>query len=145
MKEHAAKVQEQFEAEEADGMMVQMTLEEALERYGADLIIAATGAIAKKSSDGEVQVIFDGLNGVLLNHEIKVRDQIRFPAAKDNFLTKIDSTASRKRTMSVQRRKRIRQRVRQLMQHQSPHRCRRIFHLKRRQKCHQYLSCQLIL
>ena len=49
MKEHEEKVIEQYEDEIKDGMMIKVTLGEALDKYGADLVIAATGAIAKKA------------------------------------------------------------------------------------------------
>ena len=63
--------------------MVRMTLAEAIERFGSDLIITATGAIAKKDRDGEVRVIFDATKGVLVNLTIRVRDQVKCPAASD--------------------------------------------------------------
>mgnify|MGYP003330176764 CR=1 FL=1 len=54
--------------------MSRTTLREALEEYGDNLSIAATGAIEKKGKAGEVRVIFDGSRGVLVNLEIRVRD-----------------------------------------------------------------------
>ena len=65
--------------------MTVMSLDQALAIYGEDLVIAATGAIAKKGQgpDGEVRVIYDGSHGVLLNSGIKIRDQVRFPTAPD--------------------------------------------------------------
>lgn len=85
MTEHERQVLKQFKEEVDDGMMVIMTLEEALETYGESLLLAATGAIAKKGQGpgGEVRVIFDGTNGVFLNVGVKIRDQIRFPTAPD--------------------------------------------------------------
>ena len=59
--------------------MERMTLGDALDEFGEDLLIAATGAIAKKGSTGEVRVIYDGTNGIFLNYGIKIRDQIKFP------------------------------------------------------------------
>ena len=60
--------------------MQRTTLGKALAVYGDTLIIAATGAIAKKGQgpDGEVRVIFDGTRGIFLNHGIRIRDQVRF-------------------------------------------------------------------
>ena len=60
----AMKIAEDY----TDELMEKMTLGEALEKYGEQLLIAATGAIAKKGSEpgGEVRVIFDGTNGVFL-------------------------------------------------------------------------------
>ena len=63
--------------------MVQMRVKEALERWGQDLVIAATGAIAKKGKGGEVRVIYDGFNGITTNPRIRVRDQVRYPIAQD--------------------------------------------------------------
>ena len=63
--------------------MTQISLREAIERYGSDLIIAATGAIEKKGRSGEVRVIFDASNGVLVNRLIRVRDQVKCPASGD--------------------------------------------------------------
>ena len=48
LREHAAIVQKQFEEEERKGWMCRTTLRDALLEYGEDLVIAATGAIAKK-------------------------------------------------------------------------------------------------
>ena len=65
--------------------MAKMSLGEALDTFGDDLLIAATGAIAKKGSGpgGEVRVIYDGTNGIFLNYGIRIRDQIKFPGAPD--------------------------------------------------------------
>ena len=57
--------------------------QEALGRFGEELLIAATGGIAKKGSTGEVRVIYDGTNGIFLNYGIKIRDQMQFPGAPD--------------------------------------------------------------
>ena len=63
--------------------MVQMTVRDALEEWGEDLVIAATGAIAKKGKEGEVRVIYDGSNGITTIPGIRVRDQVRHPVAQD--------------------------------------------------------------
>ena len=70
-------------AKQFEGLMIQMTLREAIARFGKDLIITATGAIEKKGRQGEVRVIFDATNGVLVNLFIRVRDQVKCPAAGD--------------------------------------------------------------
>ena len=69
--------------EEKKNWMCRTTVREAILEYGDDLEIAATGAIAKKSTSGEVRVIFDGTNGVHINVQICVRDQITPPTAPD--------------------------------------------------------------
>ena len=48
MKEHEAQVTKQFNAEVEEGLMATTTLGQALDEYGDELILAATGAIAKK-------------------------------------------------------------------------------------------------
>ena len=85
LKEHEPQVLKQYKAEIEDDLMEVLSLGEALERFGENLLIVATGAISKKGSGpgGEVRVIFDGTNGVYLNYGIRVRDQIRLPAAPD--------------------------------------------------------------
>ena len=83
VREHAAIVHKQFEEEEREGLMTQMTLRDAIAKYGSNLTIAATGAIEKKGRAGEVRVIFDASNGVWINMVIRVRDQVKCPAAGD--------------------------------------------------------------
>ena len=85
LQEHEEQVLRQYDEEVRDGLMTKMALGEALELYGDNLVIAATGAIAKKGTvpGGEVRVIYDGTNGVFLNYGIKIRDQIKFPTAPD--------------------------------------------------------------
>ena len=83
IEEHASIVQEQFEQEEREGLMVETTVGQALSRYGDSLNIASTGAIAKKGCTDEVRIIYDGSHGLDLNPGIRVRDQIRFPTAAD--------------------------------------------------------------
>ena len=83
LREHAATVNRQFEAEESEGLMMRMTLREAIARFGDSLLITATGAIEKKGREGEVRVIFDASRGVLVNLGIRVRDQVKCPASGD--------------------------------------------------------------
>ena len=85
MKEHEVQVLKQYDKEIEEGLMGKMSLGEALDRFGHDLTIAATGAIAKKGSapGGEIRVIYDATNGIFLNYGIRVRDQVKFPSAPD--------------------------------------------------------------
>ena len=83
LREHAKTVNQQFEEEAKEGLMLTMTLDEAIERFGEALLITATGAIEKKGKAGEVRVIFDASHGVLVNLTIRVRDQVRCPASGD--------------------------------------------------------------
>ena len=72
-KGHEEKVSAQYDAEVEDGLMTKISLGEAPDRSGANLIIAATGAIAKKGTgpDAEIPVIYDGTDGVYPNHGIR--------------------------------------------------------------------------
>ena len=83
LKEHVSTVQAQFEEEEKKGWMRQMTVADAIREWGPELVIAATGAIAKKGKEGEVRVIYDGSNGIKTNPGIRVRDQVKYPIAQD--------------------------------------------------------------
>ena len=85
LKDHEQKVLEQYRQEIEEGLMTVMTLKQAIELYGDRLVIAATGAIAKKGQgpDGDIRVIYDGTNGVYLNFGTKIRDQVRYPTAPD--------------------------------------------------------------
>ena len=70
---------------QVEGLIERITLGEALERYDEKLVIAATGAIAKKGAElgGDIRVIFNDTNGVYLNLGIRTRDQVRSPTACD--------------------------------------------------------------
>ena len=83
LKEHARVVQAQYEEEEREGLMMRMPLGRAIDLFGNTLVLAATAAIEKKGKEGEVRVVFDGTHGVLVNLEIRVRDQVRYPTATD--------------------------------------------------------------
>ena len=83
---HEEQVLRQFQEETDEDLMITVTLEEALDMYGSDLLIAAKGAIAKKGQEpgGTFHFIFDGTNGVYLNVGVTIRDQIRYPTAPDH-------------------------------------------------------------
>ena len=59
------------------------TLGDAPAKYGDALSLAALAAIEKKGETHEVRVISDATDGVLTNHAIKVRDQVRNPISED--------------------------------------------------------------
>ena len=69
LQDHEEQVLRQYEEEIRDGLMAKTSLGEAPGEYGENLVIAATGAIAKKGSapGGEVRVIYDGTRGVFLS------------------------------------------------------------------------------
>ena len=73
-----AKVREVYMEDVEEGLMDgPLTLLEA-QRKHPGLRIAATGALAK-DFEGGLRVIHDGTHWVLLNQEIRVRDQVAFP------------------------------------------------------------------
>jgi len=72
-----------FLEEEAEGMMVRTTLREAQQKYGPRLAVAALGALEKEAGSGKFRIIFDGTHGVHVNHQIRVRDRVRFPTVRD--------------------------------------------------------------
>jgi hypothetical protein len=65
----------QFKEEVRRGHMLRMKVGEARRRWGNRLTIAALGAIEK--ADETFRIIYDGSNKVMLNHRIRVRDQVR--------------------------------------------------------------------
>ena len=69
------------------GQAFKLTEEEARERYGDRLVLAALGAQVKSgskdSSDLTIRLLFDGTHGVPVNKGIRVRDQDKSPAAQD--------------------------------------------------------------
>jgi hypothetical protein len=85
VRDHEAQVEKQYDDEVKEGLTERITLGEALERYDEKLVIAATGAIAKRGAEpgGDIRVMFDGTNGVYLNLGIRIRDEVRSPTACD--------------------------------------------------------------
>jgi hypothetical protein len=85
-KEAGGALRKQF-LEEADlGMMFEIPLSEARERYPGDsLRITAQGAIEK--SDDTFRILHDGTHGVRINNEIQVRDQLDFSGPGDAAAT----------------------------------------------------------
>jgi hypothetical protein len=63
----------QFEADEAEGMMVRVPSSVAASTYGSKLAVASQGALLKSLDKDEHRVIHDGTFKVLVNHSIRVR------------------------------------------------------------------------
>ena len=75
-------LREQFKKEEEEGLMFEVSEEEAKRMYPGDkLRVAAQGAIEK--GDGTFRIVHDATHGVQCNNEIKVRDQLDFPNSGD--------------------------------------------------------------
>jgi hypothetical protein len=85
-KDAGGALRKQF-LEEADlGMMFEIPLSEAREKYPGDsLRIAAQGAIEK--SDDTFRILHDGTHGVRINNEIRVLDQLDFSGPGDAAAT----------------------------------------------------------
>jgi hypothetical protein len=80
---HPEAVHKQFDKDVKAGLMIRVTKSEATRRWGDRLRVAALGAIEKRPGSDEVRVIYDGTHGVLTNAQVRVRDQLRFPATGD--------------------------------------------------------------
>jgi hypothetical protein len=70
----------QFEADEAEGMRVGVPPSVAASTYGSKLAVASQGALLKSVDKDEHRLIHDGTFKVLVNHSIRVRDQLRTPS-----------------------------------------------------------------
>ena len=73
----------QVDEEVAKGTIVRMTEDQAKERFGDRLAVAALGAVPKKSGSDKVRLIHDGSYSVDVNGRIKVLDRMRFPLVDD--------------------------------------------------------------
>ena len=85
--ELADAVEAQLELSVTKGQAFKLTEEEAREKYGDRLVVAALGAQVKSgskdSSDLTIRLLFDGTHGVPVNKGIRVRDRDKSPAAHD--------------------------------------------------------------
>ena len=74
------KVNETFEEQERQGLVLRTTYQEAKEIYRDRLRIAALGAVGP---DGDERVVHDGTHQMGVNPDIRVRDQDETPLHKD--------------------------------------------------------------
>lgn len=81
--ENAADIARQVREELELGTIKKTSLEEARERYGDRLAIAALGAVPKDLTSDKVRMIHDGTYSVDVNRRIRVRDRLRFPLIDD--------------------------------------------------------------
>jgi hypothetical protein len=95
--DHMDKVKAQIAKEMDQGWIIEMPLEKARSRYGKSLKIAALAAVPKDTEWEQIRVVHDATNGVEVNHQIRLCNQIRFPlfddleAAMHQFLTEADA------------------------------------------------------
>jgi hypothetical protein len=95
--DHMDKVKAQVAKEMGQGWIIEMPLEKARSRYGKDLKIAALAAVPKDPEWEQIRVVHDATNGVEVNHQIRLSNQIRFPffddleAALHQFLLEADA------------------------------------------------------
>ena len=68
----------QFKEEEAEGMVRRLSNEQAAREFPGDrLRVASLGALDK--DDETFRVVHDGMHGVNVNSEARVRDQVKNP------------------------------------------------------------------
>ena len=72
------KVEELFREEERLGWMVNLSDEEAKQKYGDRLHVASLGVV---DEGAKIRVVHDATHGVHVNHRIRPQDQLRCPGA----------------------------------------------------------------
>ena len=65
------------------GSMVAFSREEALQKFGGQLAVAALGAVPKEAGSSVVRIIHDATHHVEVNPRIRVRDRLRSPMIDD--------------------------------------------------------------
>ncbi|CAK0885329.1 unnamed protein product, partial [Prorocentrum cordatum] len=83
VKERPEVIIKYLEEEVAAGRIIRITMREAKRRWPERLRVAAFGAVQKAAGLGEWRVVFDATHHVLVNHQIKIRDQVRLPVWQD--------------------------------------------------------------
>ena len=74
---------EKFEEEIKEGMMEKLSMEEFEKRYGEHRAVAALAVIVEDEEKGKKRLIHDATQGVRVNHQIKCRDKMRAPGARE--------------------------------------------------------------
>ena len=84
-RELSEAVERELQASVEKGHALAMSEAAARDRFGEALVLASLGAQVKDDSGPQVvvRVLFDGTHGVSVNSRIRVRDQVRTPAAPD--------------------------------------------------------------
>ena len=78
--EHTGTVREQFRAEQAEGMMVEMSDECFFEKYGDNIAISALAALQEAD---KVRVLLDASHITMVNHRIHCPDQLATPGVRE--------------------------------------------------------------
>ena len=73
----------QVDEEVAKGTIIRMSEEDAKNKYGSRLAVAALGAVPKELNSEKVRLIHDGSYSVDVNKRIRVLDRMRFPLVDD--------------------------------------------------------------
>ena len=81
--ENAEDIARQVNQEVEKGTIIRMAEEEARERYGGRLAVAALGAVPKELGTKKVRLIHDSAYSVDINRRIRVLDRMRFPLIDD--------------------------------------------------------------
>ena len=62
--------------------MMKMDEAEFIETFGRDGAVAALAVLVEDELTGKKRVIHDGTHGVMVNHRIKCKDQVRMPGPR---------------------------------------------------------------
>ncbi|CAK0883391.1 unnamed protein product [Prorocentrum cordatum] len=76
-----------LDEEVAEGRMLKNTLGEARRRWPDRVRVAALGAVQKAAGLDEWRVVFDATHHVLVNHQIRILDQVKLPVWQDIVAT----------------------------------------------------------
>ena len=78
----ATQLEEQFQKDADNGMMIPMTEASAVREFGADnVLVAAMGAVAKPN--GDIRPLRDATHGVNLNNRISILDRLEVPGPEE--------------------------------------------------------------
>lgn len=77
---HAQTIREQFEAEQLEGMMLEMTDEEFHHKYGDNIAVSALAALQEAD---KVRVLLDASHITMVNHRIHCPDQLATPGVRE--------------------------------------------------------------
>ena len=83
--EHEEFVREHFKEECKEGLMEELTLQEAKLRCGDKIAISSLAVLVEESSGNKKRIIHDATHGTKVNHRIRCRDKQRSPGAREKM------------------------------------------------------------
>ncbi|CAK9111088.1 unnamed protein product [Durusdinium trenchii] len=81
--EHERFLVEHLEQEVAEGLMVKMSEEDFIRKFGDNRAVAALAVLVEDEITGKRRVIHDGTHGVMVNHKIRRQDKVRMPGPRE--------------------------------------------------------------